>query len=242
MFESHAFLLHLRHSPKYWDTLPTTLQIDYKPIPNDATKHFRMTTSGFGRNWTTPRCDKPRNPRCPGIIGVDSPDPGQVGIPESPNPAIPAKPGFPISRIPGIFPIPAKLGFKEVPRFPEIPAQSGSAKSRLFSSVIFPAAKSGRDGAGFGDDFGVWVRALTSRSLTASWAQARPPEPSSWELETSVAWPGLSVCWCVHTWRPWPGALQCPCILMLEPATLQVTSSRSVVHVPVWVAVDSRDS
>ncbi len=32
-------------------------------------------------------------------IGVYFPDPGQIGIPESPNPGIPAKSGFPIPRI-----------------------------------------------------------------------------------------------------------------------------------------------
>ena len=43
-----------------------------------------------------------RNP--PPEPGVDSPDPGQIGSSRIPNLPIPAKPGFPISRIPGIFP------------------------------------------------------------------------------------------------------------------------------------------
>jgi hypothetical protein len=38
----------------------------------------------------------------PEIPDAETPDPGQIiGIPDFPNPGIPAKPGFPISRIPG---------------------------------------------------------------------------------------------------------------------------------------------
>ncbi len=148
MFESHAFLLHLRNSPKYWDTLPTTLQIDYKPIPNDATKHFRMTTSGFGRNWTTPRV-RLANPEIPmpghhrGGFSRSRPN-RDSRIPESRDSA---KPGFPISRIPGIFPIPAKSGFK-VPSSPisRNPGPIGIGKI----PAIFPSDFPGQIGAGRG--------------------------------------------------------------------------------------------
>jgi hypothetical protein len=60
--------------------------------------------------WHQPEA-RPQNPRCPGI-GVDSPDPGQIEISGIPKPPIPAKSGFPKSRIPEILPDRGQIGIQ----------------------------------------------------------------------------------------------------------------------------------
>ena len=88
---------------------------------------------------------------------------------------------------PGFFPDPGQIG---IPRFPGIPAQSGSGQNPEYFPdpgpigigkipAIFPA-KSGRGGAGFGD-LGVWLEhqdwarlQLEGRGPHAAGADATP--------------------------------------------------------------------
>ncbi len=76
---------------------------------------------------------RPRNLRCPGI-GAETPDPGQIGIPDFPNPGIPTKPGFPISRFPG--PRPNRDSRFPKSRDPDhlLNRDSNPGKSRFFCS------------------------------------------------------------------------------------------------------------
>ncbi len=76
---------------------------------------------------------RPPNPRCPGI-GVYFPDPGQIGIPDSPIPGIPTKPGFPIPRIPG----PDQTGIPDSPN-PGIPTKPGFKSGKI--PIFFAAAR-----------------------------------------------------------------------------------------------------
>jgi hypothetical protein len=103
-----------------------------------------------GRHWALSQCAsaRPRNPpgRCPGIrVGVDSPDPGQIGIPD--------------------FPIPGQIGNHRgnIPNMNFPDSDPGPMFGICIGKIpaIFPA-QSGRDGAGIGD-VGVW------------WARAEQP-------------------------------------------------------------------
>ncbi len=87
---------------------------------------------------------RPRNPRCPGI-GVYSPDPGQIGIPDFPKSGIPAKSGFKSGKIP-IFLAAARTVIVHCQRIPNIfPTPPNRDRE---NSGYFPPAKSGRDGTG----------------------------------------------------------------------------------------------
>ena len=84
---------------------------------------------------------------------------------------------------PGFFPDPGQIG---IPRFPGIPAKSGSGQNPEYFPdpgpvgigkipAIFPA-KSGRGGAGFGDS-GVWLKPSNVRAAGAVRACRGPGGP-----------------------------------------------------------------
>ncbi len=156
-----------RRWPRYravarWQLVAGTLS--GRPCGQPGAKALKNNPgSGCGQ---TPKSPMPRHrggiapiPAKPGFPNRDSPfpesrNPGQIGIPHFPNPGIPAKSGFPISRIPGSRP---NRDRGKIPIIFPIPAQSGSGKSRLFSR---PRPNRGGTGRGFGD-FGVWLREPT---------------------------------------------------------------------------------
>jgi hypothetical protein len=84
--------------PAQMDLPPAHQGVD----PYNGLRKLRRPHRDMEEPRPNPRCSphRPRNPRCPGI-GAETPDPGQIGIPDFQNPGIPTKPGFPISRIPG---------------------------------------------------------------------------------------------------------------------------------------------